>query len=205
MADRRRTVRVGAVTGAAVLSAGLGLGLAPGTASALSSAAGPSSVRGAAGAVSAAGVASIGLPSGFMPADAAVDADTDTAYVSGFVPGNPATDEVVVVDLAADTVVGTIPDTGGEGSSIAVDDDTDTVYTDGINDSVAVINGATDTVTATVSLSQVSREDIRNGIVVDTATDMVYVAARGAEWAVAAVTGRRTRSLPRCRSPTTSS
>lgn len=182
-------MRVGAVTGAAVLAGGLSLGLAPGTAGAVSLAVEPGSVGAPAGAASPAGAVTIGLPGKFLPTDVAVDSDTDTAYVSGFLTGDPAVGEVVVVDLAADTVVATIPDTGGPGSSIAVDDDTDMIYTDGIDDSLAVIDGATDAVTANITLGQLAREDVRNGIVVDTATDTVYVAARGAEWAVAAVDG----------------
>jgi DNA-binding beta-propeller fold protein YncE len=184
MADRRRTVRVGAVTGVAVLSAGLGLGLTPGTSSALSA------TTAAAGAVSVARSVSISLPSGFMPADVAVDSDTDTAYVSGFPDGDSTGGDVVVIDLAADSVVATIPDTGGGASSIAVDQDTDTVYTDGIDDSVAVIDGATNTVTTTISLGQLARANARNDIAVDAATDMVYVGARGGGWAVAAIDGQ---------------
>jgi DNA-binding beta-propeller fold protein YncE len=180
MADRRRTVRVGAATGAAVLAGGLGLGLAPGAASALSTA-GPDS----------ASAATIALPAQFVPSGVAVDSDTDTAYVSEFVPGTNV-GEVAVVDLADDKVVATIPDTAGQGSSIAVDDATDTVYATGTDGNLAVIDGATNAVTATIPLGPpaLPLRTARNGIQVDTATDTVYVAAEeAAGWEVAAVDG----------------
>jgi DNA-binding beta-propeller fold protein YncE len=177
MAYRWRTWPVGAVTGALVLAAGLGLGFAPGPASALSA---------------TSGAASISLPN-FVPQGVAVDSDTDTAYVGGSWSTVQKTYGLQVIDLATDTVTATIPDVGAEGS-IAVDQATDMVYADGPGYNMSVINGATNTVT-TIPLNSLDAVGGRNQIAVDAATDIVYIGVEqapvnGDRFAVAGIDGR---------------
>ena len=76
----------------------------------------------------------------------------------------------------ADEIVATIP-VGSDPVGVAVDPNTHTVYvTDSGDDSVTVIDGATDSVTATISLpSNITGSPSPNGIAVDPATDLVYV------------------------------
>ena len=164
----------------AVLAAGFGLGsgFGPGTASALSVMGRP------------AGAVSISLPGDFMPQAIAVDSDTDTAYVSGFADTVQVPGSVEVIDLATDKVTATIKDVGGEGSSIAVDEDSDRVYAYGPDNSVAVIDGATNSVTTSIPLYPFTWNEARNEIAVDAATDVIYVGARGTYGDVVAIDGR---------------
>jgi large repetitive protein len=148
-------MRICRLGGTVALAALLPLALASGSAGETASA----SVAGA--------VTTISLPG--IPAGAAVDPGTDVAYVT--VPGTG----VAVIDLATDTLTATIP-VGVDPRSIAVDPDTGMVYVDNSHDdSVSVINGATNSVTATITGLTSRATDSINGVAVDPVTDMVYV------------------------------
>jgi YVTN family beta-propeller protein len=138
----------------AAVAALLPLGLVPGTAGEMASA----SVTG--------GVVSIGLPG--IARGVAVDPATDTAYVT--VPGTG----VAVIDLATYKVTATIA-VGTSPSSIAVDQDSDMVYvTNSRDDSVSVINGATNSVAATITGLTNQRAISVYGIAVNPVTNMIY-------------------------------
>jgi DNA-binding beta-propeller fold protein YncE len=117
----------------------------------------------------------------------AVDPATDTAYVT--VTPSTGTAHVAVIDLATDAVTATIPVPNAP-KAIAVDPDTNVVYVlTSDDDSVSVISGATDTVTATIALDTRLNADTAGGIAVDPATGTVYagVATSGDEGGVAVI------------------
>jgi DNA-binding beta-propeller fold protein YncE len=85
-----------------------------------------------------------------IPTPVAVDTVTDTIYCAGSSADNPNESELAVVDGSSSEVVATLP-LAGNPSGIAVDSATDTVYVP-YETKVAVINGATNTVSATIAL-----------------------------------------------------
>lgn len=122
----------------------------------------------------------------------AVNPDTDTGYSWAEKYGDP----VNVIDLATGTVTAsvTVPDEAEVLHQVlAVDPDTNTLYVSNYdNDSVVVINGATNTVTQTITGIQSP-----TAITVDPATDMVYAAQRtGGIAVINGVTGAVTGTVP---------
>ncbi len=147
------------------------------------------------------------------PEGIAVDPVTDTVYVgvvNGALGGN-----VVVIDGSTNTVVDTVPTPGfGFGLaavSLAVDPDTDTVYVQdaGIDEDLCVapisscsplyvISGATDSVTASISLEPSGTGNYPFKAAVDPVTNTVYVAdpATGATYVVNGTTNNVTATIP---------
>jgi YVTN family beta-propeller protein len=125
----------------------------------------------ASAAIARAGVRNIPLTS--IPDGVAVDPVTDTAYVT--VRGTSGSDgDVVVIDLAKDSIAATIP-VGQYPTGIAVDPDTDVIYAiNYLSDTVSVVSGASNSVTGTIT-GVTSRTKALNGIAVDPATNLVYV------------------------------
>jgi DNA-binding beta-propeller fold protein YncE len=168
----RRTRRL---TPAGALAVTLTAGLAAAGASLPANAAAPS------------GQTSINL--GGVGHGVAVDPTTDTAYVT--VSPSTGTAYVAVIDLAADAITATIPVPSAP-KAIAVDPDTNLVYLlTSDDDSVSVISGATDTVTATIALDTRLNDETAGGIAVDPATGMVYagVSTSGDDGGVAVING----------------
>ena len=94
----------------------------------------------------------------------AVDSDTNTLYMLNYFDGS-----VLVIDGATDRVAQTI--TGLEDpTAIAVDSATETVYTAQRSGGIAVIDGATGTVTGSVPAGLVT------AMAVDSSTDTIYAA-----------------------------
>jgi DNA-binding beta-propeller fold protein YncE len=115
------------------------------------------------------------VPAGTVAPPVAVDADSDTVYAIGY-PGAGAA--VYVIDGATNTVETTISlPTGLETAFAAVDPVTDMVYLVESNETVVVINGGTDSVTATIPLADptLAPNAAIVGIAVDTANDMIYL------------------------------
>ncbi len=125
----------------------------------------------ASAAVAPAGLRSIPLTS--IPDGVAVDPVTDTAYVT--VRGTSGSDgDIVVIDLARDSITATIQ-VGEHPTGIAVDPRTNVVYAiDYLSDTVSVVSGTTNSVTATIT-GITGRSKALNGIAVDPATNQVYV------------------------------
>jgi large repetitive protein len=124
------------------------------------------------------------IPTGEEGTWAAVDSDTNTAYIS-----DAAADELSVVNGSTNTVTDTIALTANP-RGIAVDPVTDTVYVAVAASTTSaaaleVIDGATDAVTDTVALATGSDP---LGVAVDSVTDLVYVAEYDAS-AVAVIDG----------------
>jgi YVTN family beta-propeller protein len=115
---------------------------------------------------------------GGNPEEAAADALTDTVYVS-VDNGNASPGSVVTINDIDETVGATIP-VGDAPFGVAVDQTTDTVYVaNDHSDSVSVIDGGTDAVTATITVGAGLNPDPGSGpfgIAVDETTDTVYVA-----------------------------
>jgi YVTN family beta-propeller protein len=150
MALYRRPERIGFLLTAVALAAGLTVGL---TASAAPAAATDISLTG-------------------VPRDIAVDPAADTAYVAEL-PASEGVGNVAVIGLASDSLIATIP-VGVGPNSIAVDPDTDVVYVvNRYSSTVSVIDGSSNTVSATIPVSSLT--SAANGIAVDPATNMVYV------------------------------
>jgi YVTN family beta-propeller protein len=106
------------------------------------------------------------------PQAVAVDPATDTAYVAELAKSPPG--NVAVIDLATNTVTTTIT-VGSRPSAVAVNPITGLVYvTNAASDSVSVINGATSTVTGTISATCCRPI----GVAADPATGTVYAAFR---------------------------
>jgi YVTN family beta-propeller protein len=135
-----------------------------------------------------AGIIRVGVPAKAV----AVDPATDTGYSWAEQAGSP----VNVIDLATGTVTAsiTVPgERGPAGQVLAVDPDTDTLYVsnDGA-DSVLVIDGATNTVTQTITGVQSP-----TAVTVGPATDTVYAALRsGAIAVIDGATGTVTGTVP---------
>jgi YVTN family beta-propeller protein len=106
-----------------------------------------------------------------MPGPVAVDAVTDTIYCAGYNPNDIDEYELAVVDGSSGTVVATLA-VASYPSGIAVDSATDTIYVADGN-KVVVVNGATDTATATIALPTGTAT---GQIAVDSTTDTIYVA-----------------------------
>jgi YVTN family beta-propeller protein len=140
---------------------------------------------GIAAASPAAGYTAAYVPSGKESTFVAVNPTTDTAYFGAFNAAN-----LTVIDGTTDAVTTTIG-LSSDPRGIAVDPATDTVYvsvlaaTTSSQPMVEVIDGATNTVTSTVSLP-VGSEPF--GLAVDSSTDTLYVAEYGAA-AVAVIDG----------------
>jgi YVTN family beta-propeller protein len=157
----------GAIAGAA-LAAGLSLAAIPGAADA---------------APAVTGARTISLPE-FQVSGVAVDAATDTAYVSGYVPGSLSNPGFIkVIDLASGVVTAKIL-VGRDPRAVAVDQATDTVYVANQGDStITAIDGATSGVIATIPVTAQSAPAVIFGLAVDAATDMVYAQVTpGAVW-----------------------
>ena len=112
----------------------------------------------------------------------AVDPTTDTVYATD------GAGDVYVVNGATNTLSTVINDgetpsgyysVGSGGNQIAVDPATDTVYVANMNGTVSVIDGATDTVTATIAVDSSSGAPAigtaLGGIAIDPTTDRLYV------------------------------
>lgn len=122
------------------------------------------------------GLTSISLGAG-IGEGVAVDPATDTAYVAVLPTSSTGTSVVAVVNLATQAITTTIP-VGPAPASVAVDPVTNVIYV--INegaDSISVISGATDTVTATITLTGLPSRAL-GGIAVNPATDTIYVGTR---------------------------
>jgi sugar lactone lactonase YvrE len=95
----------------------------------------------------------ISTASAVMPGPIAVDTATDTIYCAGYNPNDIFEYELAVVDGSSGAVVANVDLASYPSypSSIAVDSATDTIYV-AYGSKIAVINGATNTVSATVAL-----------------------------------------------------
>jgi DNA-binding beta-propeller fold protein YncE len=104
-----------------------------------------------------------------IPALVAIDTVTDIIYCTG---NNADTNafELAVVDGSSREVVATVP-LAGNPTGIAVDSATDTVYV-AYESTVAVINGATNTVSASIALPAGA---VAGEIAVDSTTNTLYV------------------------------
>jgi YVTN family beta-propeller protein len=126
----------------------------------------------------ATGTVSITIPGQFLPQAVAVDPVTDMAYVAGIAeaPKHNA-GSVAVINLATGALVTQI--SGGLwDSAVAVDAATDTIYVSSSNtESVLVIDGATNTVTATLSVKPGEAPNTWAALAQDPATGEVYLAA----------------------------
>jgi YVTN family beta-propeller protein len=134
-----------------------------------------------------AGVISVGVPAIAV----AVDPATDTGYTWAKLYGDP----VNVINMSTGAIEATVAVPYQSESTrqvLAVDPDTDTVYVCSYNnDTVTVIDGATNTVTQTISVQSPT------AVAVDPATDTIYVARRAAGVAVIdGATGAITATLP---------
>jgi DNA-binding beta-propeller fold protein YncE len=113
-----------------------------------------------------------------------VDPDTNTAYtvVSGTT--------LDVIDLATGTVTAkAVISTKCCVTAVAVDPDTDTVYAvNDVTDSLLVISGSTNTVTATIT-GLGSVPNTLNSLAVDPVTDVIYAALDSASAAVDVIDG----------------
>jgi DNA-binding beta-propeller fold protein YncE len=129
-------------------------------AAAVSGTAGPADAAASAGLT-----ASYILPTPTLPSAVAVNAVTDTVYL-----GSAAA--LTVVDGASETAVATIP-LAAAPTGIAVDSATNTIYVliSGSTPEVAVIDGASNSVSATIALP----DSDPVGIAADSVTDQVYV------------------------------
>jgi YVTN family beta-propeller protein len=107
------------------------------------------------------------VPTGLYPSGVAVDPDNDTVYVANNLSGT-----VWAFNEATNAFIANIYPAAGPFSPLemAVDPSTNTIYVSG-NKAVWVIDGATNTVTATIPLPWQA-----NGIAVDPSTHTVYVA-----------------------------
>jgi YVTN family beta-propeller protein len=113
--------------------------------------------------------ASISTATGTVPIMVAIDESTDVAWVT-----NDA-GTVIAMNLATNSVIGSVSLGTSEPISVAVDSATNTVYaTDIENNDVVVINGATRTITAVVPTG----EDLF-GVGVDPLTDTIYASSYG--------------------------
>jgi YVTN family beta-propeller protein len=164
MATRIRAGRVGSLLAVSMVAAFLPIG------------------SGAAGALREPATATISLP-GDKVAGVAVNPQTDTAYVTGFV--SPV-GTVSVVDLATSTVTATIT-VGDMPGAVAVNPVTGTVYVANRADrTISVIDGASGTVTGTIALPATG---VPTALAVDTATGTVYAGISGAAPGVAVISG----------------
>ena len=143
-------------------------------------------------------VGTISTGSNTMPYQVTVDEPAGVVWVSTLADGT-AGGRVIAIDAASHAVLASIPVSKGSVYGIAVDAATDTIYAaDGGGHDVAVIDGTTDALVATVPVP-ISLGPL--GVAVDTQAGTIYATSSSAEfgttWTINAATNTITDTLGR--------
>jgi large repetitive protein len=131
--------------------------------------------------------ATVNTGSASHPFAVAVDDSSDVLWVTDWTAHT-----VTAIDGATDTIDGSLVLPAQYLGTIAVDSATDTVYVGARNDSVYVVNGATTTLSSTISVPYSV-----DCVAVDSAAGVVYATDSGTTWIINASTNAITDTLAR--------